>query len=154
MGKLALIAITAWSGLRGAELTYQMLRDARYTAAAWLAKSLRPGDRVGTFGTPSTLPHLSSAVQTQSLQPSKLAWLRSADGPEFIISMPLREFETTHELEVPEALYQQLLAGRLGYRQAALLQTPSLLRERLPFVNPPVRIFIREDMWGSRLANR
>ena len=152
IAQVAIVIVAAWSGLRGTDLTYQMLHDSRHIAARWLAGPLRQGDVVGHIAPASTLPHLAASVGITTLTPGRLAALSAANGPEFIISLPLEDYEQVHEEQLPEDVYQQLLAGTRGYRQAALIQAPSLFRKRpATFVNPPVRIFIRDDLWQSRI---
>jgi len=152
---VAVVMIVAAAGIRGTDLTYQMLRDSRYTAANWLRNVIRPSDRVGHFALAHNLPSLPPGVRTASLRPDRLLTLADGDAPEFIISMPLQDFEPLHEQSLADSMFDRLLDGSLGYRQAALIQTPSLFRRRpASFVNPPVRIFIRADLWADRLANR
>jgi hypothetical protein len=72
-----------------------------------------------------------------------------------MISIPLEDFEPVHERALPTETYQRLVDGTAGYHQAALIQTSSLFRRRpVTFVNPPVRIFVRKDLWDSRLGAR
>jgi 4-amino-4-deoxy-L-arabinose transferase-like glycosyltransferase len=151
----ALVSVVAWSGLRGADLTYQMLRDARHSAAGWLGAAARSGDRVGHFVPARNLPNLPQGVRTVALDPAKFVSLPADARPEFIISIPLRDIEPVHERLLPEETFQQLIDGSLGYRQAVLVEGPTLFSRRpATYVNPPVRIFIRDDLRGSRIEKR
>lgn len=146
------VAVVGWSALRGADLTYQMLYDSRYTAARWLAATMRPGDRVGHAGPAGNLPHLPPEIRTTALNARRLQDLPGGSGPEFIVAMALQDFESEHERALPEETYQALVAGTLGYRQAAVFRGASLFRDRpATFVNPPVHIFVRDDVWQRRL---
>ena len=149
--RLAGVLVIVWGVIRGGDLTYQMLRDSRYASARWLAVMTRPGDRVGHFVPVQNLPSLPPQASHVNLWQKKFPLGMETGGPEFIISIPLEDFEHVHERRLSEEVYQHLVDGSLGYRQAALIQTPSLFRDRpATFVNPPVRIFMREDVWKSR----
>jgi hypothetical protein len=152
---LAVAGVVGFSGIRGIDLSYQMLRDSRYLAADWLRIVARPGDRVGHIMPAANLPYLPKDVRTVQLRPDAILPLPAANRPEFFISIPLRDNEPVKERAMPEETFQRLLDGTIGYRQVALLQGPTLFRHRpATYLNPPVRIFIREDLWPIRIADR
>jgi 4-amino-4-deoxy-L-arabinose transferase-like glycosyltransferase len=149
----ALVVAVGWAGVRGADLTYQMLHDSRYAAAEWMTRAARAGDTVGHITLASNLPALPEGVRTVRLEPTDLEALSAASGPDFIISIPIQDFEPVHERHLPEEVYQRLVAGTLGYRRAALVQGPTLFAKRpATVVNPPVRIFMRNELWESRMG--
>jgi hypothetical protein len=146
-----LVVVVGWSWLRGADLTYQMLNDGRHQAAAWLRDVTRRGDRVGHMQLAHYLPPLPSGVRPYLLDSSSLTALATGSGPEFLVSMPLEDYEREHEQDLPDAMYQALRAGTMGYHEARLFQSPSLFGRRpATFVNPPTRIFVRNDVWQAR----
>jgi hypothetical protein len=151
----AVVVVVLWSLVRAGDVTYQMLHDSRYEASEWLGTRLQPGDRVGHFVPGFNLPYLPAGVTAEIQRGQRLIDLPSGTGPEFLISMPQRDIEPVHERALPEELYQKLVAGTGGYRQVALIQGPTLF-ERRPqtYLNAPVRIFAREDVWQSRLSGR
>jgi len=145
------VLVVVWAAIRAGDLTHQMLRDSRYASADWLAAMSRPADRVGYFAAAQYLPQLRPQVERVNLSSNGFPLEPAPAGPEFIISIPLEDFELVHEMQLAEALFQHLVDGSLGYRQVALIQTASLFHDRpATFVNPPVRIFMREDVWKSR----
>ncbi len=167
----SLLLLTAAVGLnllRGIDLTYAMLRDARWSAAAWLAERLEPGDHVEYFGASQKLPPLPAGVQTDrsteyhglffqhDTSAAKVAEIIAGwqeRRPRFLIIMPDHTSRpgAPFDASFPPALYRRLVAGSLSYVPAATFQTPPLLpwvhRPRLdyPSVNPPIRIFAPRD---------
>jgi hypothetical protein len=150
--------------LRGADLTYAMINDSRYTAAAWLEPRTRIGDRIEYFGIAEKLPPLKQGVVTDRAIPYlgplqrpridedveceiRQGWKERM--PKYVIIIP--DFHSSSEVpdnvSCPPRIYQGLLDGSLGYHLAADFQTPSLLpwarRPSIdyPVVNPPIRIF-------------
>lgn len=165
-------AVAAAAGLalalalvRGASLTLQMLRDSRYEASSWLAARLGPGDVVGFFGASQNLPPLPAGIASRRFGefqgmyelPSvdQAAADRTADelaqaSPRFILVIPDHtSLGLPHSRVLPPASYQALENGELGYRRAALFQTPDALAFArppaldYPTVNPPIRVFER-----------
>jgi hypothetical protein len=144
---LLLLLTVGWSLTRGLDLTNQMIRDGRYRLGEWLQSHARPGDRIGYYGAPKKLPQLSSALITVQLEDfcTRAAWT-SAQAPEFVILSPQQHFEMVHEWSVPEQVYRALEDGSLGYQRVLRVQTRSLFSTRpVPFVNPPVQVFVRND---------
>jgi hypothetical protein len=148
------IAGIAWAGVRGADLTFQMLHDSRYEAGAWLERNVSPGDIVGYYGAPLKLPRLSThAVVTPLPGQSEYAYARrvplTLEPPTFIISIPQLITERVHEWTVPDETFAHLFDESSGYQQVLAIQTPALWPRPLlvaPSVNPPVRIFARRDI--------
>ena len=154
LSRLALVVVLVWSAIRGADITVQMLHDSRYAGATWLLTTARPGDRIGHIVPASNLPRLPEGVRTALLKPGEIVSLSHDARPEFLVLMALDDTNPVHERQLPEETYQGLLDGTLGYRQAALLQGPSLFSHRpASYLNPPLRIFIRSDL-VNRLAGR
>ena len=151
-GRAATVVVILFAAVRGGDLTYQMMFDGRQTASAWLGTVTRPGDRIGhVLDRAVTLPRLPDSVTRQELPPDLLTTITAADGPEFIVSMPLEDYEREHELDFPAGAFQSLRNGERGYRVGAVFQTPSLFARRpATFVNPPVTIFVREDVMRTR----
>ena len=154
--------------LRGADLTYAMLNDSRYSAAAWLEVQTQPGDRIEHFGPPESLPPLKAGVIATDVIPFYgMAYQPRTDeraareivqgwnerAPKFVMIIPdfTSQPGVPYNAYVPPQVYDGLLAGSLRYKQAAYFETPSLLpwvgRPALdyPSVNPPIRIFIRDS---------
>jgi len=150
--------------LRGVDLTYAMLKDSRWAAAAWLADRMPNGGRVEYFGASQKLPPLSTKVMTvrstdyrglffaHDTSQAKVAEIVTGWGsshPDFILVIPDHTSRPglDYDASVPPGLYRALVAGDLPYHLAATFQTPSLLpwvrRPSLdyPMVNPPIRIF-------------
>lgn len=152
LARAAVILVVGWSALRGADLTWQMMFDGRQIAAVWLGEVTRPGDRVGhVVRRQNQLPNLRNGVETLEMTPTALKELAAGTGPEFIVSMPLHDYEHVHELDFPADTYQRLMNNELGYRNAGVMQRPRLFDRRpAGFVNPPVRVFVREDIWRER----
>lgn len=171
---MALVAVSAvgLNLLRGADLTYAMLRDSRYDAAAWLAARTAPGTRVEYFGPTQKLPPLERGVVTERAIEYLGAFRKPRTGPDaaaeivsgwaarqpkFIISMPDHSSPAgfRDSATCPQAIIDGLYEGKLGYRMAAHFETPVLLpwvhRPVLdyPTVNPPIQIFERA---GERAA--
>jgi hypothetical protein len=146
------VVVAGWCALRGLDLTWQMMADSRHRASDWLASAAQAGDRVGHVVRRSwQLPGLPPGVTAQEIRPEAFAALTAATGPAFIISMPLQDYEHAHELDFPADAYERLLASGLGYRNAGVIQTPRLFDRRpATFVNPPIRVFVREDVWQAR----
>jgi hypothetical protein len=147
----ALAASLGWNLVLGYDLTYQMWRDSRYTAAVWLRENLRPGDRVGHVISPSSLPAIDPRIEYVLIPQRPSA---SADivrvRPDAIILMP--DWTTPRgggrPAFFPADAERGLVDGSLGYRLAASFKTPSLVNSNkldYPTVNPIIRIFVRND---------
>ena len=144
---LLLLLTVGWSLTRGLDLTNQMVHDSRYRLGEWLQSHARPGDRIGYFGAPQKLPPLSSELMTVPVEGfcTPAAW-SSAQAPEFVILIPQQHFEMVHEWSMPERVYRALEDGSLGYQRVLRVQARSLFSTRpVPFVNPPVQVFVRND---------
>jgi 4-amino-4-deoxy-L-arabinose transferase-like glycosyltransferase len=153
LGTIA-IAGVAWTALRGADLTWQMMHDSRYEAGLWLERNIQPGDVVSYYGSSFKLPRLPRSAVTvpaagQLVSPYKEAIPRSVVTPEYLISIPQIATEREHEWNVPDATFAQLFSEASQYQQVLAIQTRALWPRPLlvvPFVNPPVRIFARRDL--------
>ncbi|MDQ3698119.1 MAG: glycosyltransferase family 39 protein [Gemmatimonadota bacterium] len=154
--RLVAIAGIAWSGLRALDLTYQMLRDSRYAAGAWLVRAVLPGDTVGFYGARLKLPALpaQAVIEWGPFQYQFKAAPPAGSWPQFIIVAPQQVVEPVHEWILPDSSFAKLMDGSFGYQQVLAVQTRSLWTRPLQvvsFVNPPVRVFAREDV-ARRLA--
>jgi hypothetical protein len=147
----AVIGICGWLLLFAADLTYQMLRDSHYAAAAWLDQHTNPGDTVGTVAPTASLPRLKPGIRylvmiRDNFSPDKIR----DHHPEFIIILP--DFTTpkggVHPRRFPKENYQLLSNGSLGYRLAARFETKSLIGGQIldyATVNPPIEIYARRQ---------
>ena len=142
--------------LRGADLTYQMIYDARYDMAAWFQQHAKPGDDIGFYGAPDKLPPLDYGVVTTPMPEQPIpAHLRNKypiptnnppAKPEFVVVIPQQTFEPVHEKALPDDVYASLLDGSFGYRLVFEQQTRPWFPKRLiSFVNPHIKIFARDD---------
>jgi 4-amino-4-deoxy-L-arabinose transferase-like glycosyltransferase len=144
----------AWNGLRGVDLTYQMLRDSRYEAGAWLERNLQQGDVVGYYGGRVKLPRLPTGiVLTPAAGQLELHYrqrpMTTTAAPAFIISIPQLSTESVHEWTVHPATFARLLDPESDYELVLAIQTPALWPRPLlvaSFVNPQVRVFARKDI--------
>ena len=139
------VLAVAWLLWGAYDLTYQMLFDARYDAAHWLSDNLTPGQRVGFFGDVGQLPAVPNGVAVERFEGGEMAAaeLRSA-GVDVVLLIP--DYTTPaggqRSLFLPNDDYENLVGGAFPYELERHYQTPSW-RERYPFVNPPVRMFVR-----------
>jgi 4-amino-4-deoxy-L-arabinose transferase-like glycosyltransferase len=143
-----------WALLRGGDLTYQMLRDSRYELAQWLQQNAKAEHTVGYYGARQKLPPLDGAITTLPMAGRSGAHDgATAVDPEFVLIIPQFSFEPVHEWELAEEKYQALLRGDMGYERVLVLQTKSLFQKRpITFVNPPVQVFVRQDLVSSLSA--
>lgn len=161
--------MTGWMFLQTADLTHDMLSDARYAAGEWLDQRLQAGDRVMHFGYASKLPHLRADVRNMRIvhESEAITAIRES-RPEFIVVIPQDMNERRQRLEwrtglnsaispFSKELFDQLVDGTLGYRLVEKFHASRLMpwldRPFLSYasVNPPVQIFMREDR-ADRLA--
>ena len=160
------LASLGLSLLRGADLTYSMLRDSRYAAGEWLSAHAAAGDRVEFFGPTQKLPPLErgviseraivylGAIRKPNIGPDAVAeildhWRKIQ--PKFIISIPDHSSPPgfPDSATCPPAIADGLRQGLLGYELAAEFKSPTLFpwahRPELdyPTVTPPIRVFAR-----------
>jgi hypothetical protein len=147
----------AWGVVRGGDLTWQVLRDSRLEAAAWLDQNLEPGDTLGYYGARFKLPRLRRDLR---VAPAPGQYLPEAvygsndpvpGAPRFLIVIPQVHSEPVHEWSLPDSTFRHLMDGTAGYQQVLAIQTAALFPRPLrvaPAVNPPVRVFARRDMVG------
>lgn len=150
--RLALVAAGAaimFGGVGGVDLTRQMRNDSRVRAAVWLSRNLTPGDTLGYYGAALKLPRTPPSTVSRPMAGQLVVEPGTSivERPPFVIVVPQQDFEPAHEWTLPPERFAALLSGASGYRQMVAIQTPVLLGGRpIPFVNPPVRIFVREDV--------
>jgi len=154
--------------LNAASLTWEMLRDSRHAAGAWIAAHLRPGERVEFFGASQKIPPIPAGVASGMATPFHGMWSAyrtdavMADSirrewasrrPSLVIVIPDHSSRPglPYDATVPPMLYDSLMAGTWGYRLAAFFRAPALVpwpkRPALdyPSVNPPIRFFVPAD---------
>ena len=152
------------SVLRGVELTYEMLNDSRFAAAAWLASRTSPGDVVEYFGSTQKLPPLETGVVSRSatdyagmyvehrVDDEKVLQIQQAwkrNPPRYVIVAPdhTSRYGAPYPSNLPTPLFDRLVGERDGYRLSGFFKTPPLLpwvklpALDYPTVNPPIRIF-------------
>jgi len=151
--RAAIAIVVAVTAARTADLTWQMLHDSRDTAAGWLAASMREGETLGYFTLLHQIPRVPAGTTAAHVAADAL--VTGQARPEWLVSMPLEDFEHAHEEGLTDAAFDALTGGRFGYHEATIVQTPSWFERRpATFVNPPIRIFARDDVWQARLAGR
>lgn len=159
-GAMVLIA-SLWA----IDLTHAMLRDSRYAAGEWIARTARPGDRLEYFGAFQKNPPLPAYVATAlaveylggaiaaprdeaTVERIRAGWAERQ--PRFILLTPDHTSRPgePYPHSTPPGIFDDLEQGRLGYVRAHLFQTPPLIpilrRPTLDYgaVNPPVRIYV------------
>lgn len=148
------VASIGWAAVHSADITMQMLNDSRYEAARWLERNVQPGDVVAHYGSAFKLPRLPADVivkpaggqfriKFQTTTPELPA------PPAFLISIPQLRTEPVHEISVTDDAFMRLFDPASGYQQVYAGQTAALWPRPLQtatFVNPPVRIFARNDV--------
>ena len=138
----------AWMFAGAINVTYQMWFDARYAAGDWLSMNLIPGQRLGFFGDKGQLPAIPEGIAVERLDggESALPGLRRAPVDVLVI-IPDHTTPIGGErsLFLPSEAYAALSDGDLPYRLAAHFETAPPWGDRYPFVNPPVRIFERNN---------
>lgn len=151
--------------LRAIDLTHDMRNDSRHAATEWLADRMVAGERAAYFGAALKLPHLPDGVglvqveyaadAAPTLERERPEWLLLGpeDTDEYRQRVQWREGPLSiHSPYLPHDEYLRLAREGSGYRLVAQFQSPRLLpwlpRPFLTYatVNPPVQIFVREDL--------
>lgn len=149
---LSVVVASGWSGLRGVDLTRQMLNDSRVALGRWLCDNVAAGETVGYYGAARKLPRLACGIETISMpdQAVQGRWVASGpQRPEFVLVIPQQPFEPVHEWTLADAAFDSLMDGTRGYQQVYAAQSPTWFPSRpVTFVNPPVRVFARNDVAG------
>ncbi len=138
----------SWLLVRDLDLTWQMVRDARYEAGEWLTQHAA-GEPLGYYGAVRKLPPLPGSTEFVPLYGNCTAdqW---ANAPDVIFISPQQHFATIREWEISDEIWDAITSGRLGYELVWLSPNRGLFsRLPVPFVNPPIRIFMREAAAGS-----
>jgi hypothetical protein len=143
------------------DLTYQMLRDARYDAARWLAQHASAGDRGGFFGSSVQLPNLPVGMEEIKLADDAAAARAVLAGHSlryvFVIPDWTSDERMVHSRAMPAELYRALQTGELGYARVATFETRPLFGRRLrhfSVVNPPIQVFERQQRARRPLRDR
>lgn len=140
-----------WLGIRGTDLTYQMLYDARLATGKCLEKNLRPGDQVGYFGGINQLPPLPKGITPVLLPADESAIdILQQKRVRFVIISPDAWSDPGMDRcwLIADSIYAKLQDGSLGYERLARFCTEPLLGQPLkylPIVNPPAQIFGSPD---------
>jgi hypothetical protein len=143
-----------WLIVRGMDLTYQMLFDARINAGNWLTAHCDTGDEVAFFGaTPNLLPGLPAGMVPRSL-PDDASAIKIIQQKkiQFIFGVPgsFNDVGLERTPFVPDIVFQGLKDGQLGYKRVAVFSTPPLfpsLSKDIPLtklgylVNPTIQIY-------------
>lgn len=145
----ALIGIVGlgWLSLKGVDLTYQMLFDARIPAAKCLATQLKPGDKVGYWGDVNQLPYLPVGVTPVSLpsNDSSINYLEQKSVKYVLVSPDAwSDPGMDRSWFLPIDIYNDLKNGTLGYQRLAVFPAPTLLGHAikyLPIINPKVQVY-------------
>jgi len=147
------------------DLTGAMIRDSRYEAGRWIAATARPGDAIEYFGAEYKNPPFPASVSSRQAIPFQGSMFRADTSdaavrtieqawrerqPRFVLLMPdYTNPGKPYASTCPPATFRALEDGTMGYKPAALFQSPPLLpfvsRPPLdyPVVNPPIRIYER-----------
>ena len=162
---LPLAVVLGWRAMIGADLVYAQLWETRAEAGAWMSAHAVTGDRVEYFGAEQKLPPLGSEIVSRRIA-GREPWMQefdhgpaiieylAAEGPEFVIVIPdWTSFPgMQRSADCPPEVFEALLDGSVGYREAAHFPRRTLLPSPLsrppfdnPSVGPPVRIFVKED---------
>lgn len=138
---------TVWLLAGAGNLTYQMYFDARYDAADWLADHVEPGQRIGFFGDKGQLPGVPAGVAVEQLSGGASS-ATSLAAAEVDVLLVIPDYssppDTEHSLFLARPAWQGLRDGVFPYGLAASFETPPPWGLRYPFVNPTVRVFLRE----------
>jgi hypothetical protein len=147
VGIAALSLAVGWPMMMSVDLTYQMVRDARFAASEWLASMTHGGDRVAFFGQTHQLPYIPPNVMPVELEKETNAAARLASGEfRYVLVIPDFFADSARERSIflPDSIYRGLQDGSLGYRRAERFVTAPLLPRPLPYlpyVNPMVQVF-------------
>ncbi len=150
---VAAIAGFGWMGLRAVDLTYEMIFDARYEAGDWLAEHAKPGDEIAFFSVQNVIPSLETNIvpvhlltdpsAAETLQREKIRFVLVQQDWSSRLGSDRGHF-------FPDSVYERVIDGTLGYREAARFETLPLFRGFFPdvplvtpghIVNPSVKIF-------------
>lgn len=157
-GARRMIAVAAtvlglgWLGAWALDTRYQVWKDARNDAGAWLAEHARPGDKVGFFGSVGQLPRIPRDVLPVSIESDSASRELRENGVRLVLVIPDYSSQGQPGLErslyLPESTYHELQDGSLGFDRVAQFRTRPLplvgrSLDAIPWVNPPVQIFER-----------
>jgi 4-amino-4-deoxy-L-arabinose transferase-like glycosyltransferase len=157
-GARRMIAVAAtviglgWLGAWALDTRYQVWKDARNDAGAWLAEHAKPGDRVGFFGSVGQLPRIPRDVLPVSIESDSASRELRENGVRLVLVIPDYSSQGQPGLErslyLPESTYRELQDGSLGFDRVAQFRTRPLplvgrSLDAIPWVNPPVQIFER-----------
>ena len=121
--------------------------------AGWLDANVEPNETIAYFGAPQKLPRLRADIRTAQAADwcSEEEW--HAMRPEFVVIIPQQHFEIEHEWRMADSVYARLVEGTLGYDRVLYAQTRLVWSRRpVPFVNPPVQVFVRRDRRSAEMA--
>jgi hypothetical protein len=111
----------AWLVAISADLSCQMLDDARYDAGEWLASNLQPGQRIGFFGDRGQLPAVPEGVDVVRLAGDASGAEVLRGGPVDVLLI-IPDYTTPlggeRSLFLPQSTYAALQAGAFPYARA------------------------------------
>lgn len=148
---LAFLLGFGYLALRGADLTYQMLFDTRYSARTWISNHIQAGEKVAYFGEVDQLPVFPSGVILERMPEDTTAGEILTNGDfNYVIVSPDWSSEAGMERSrfMDESVYSQLKQGSLGYGLAMYFKPRTIFSSQfkyLAFVNPPVQIYKGTD---------
>jgi hypothetical protein len=152
-GALACVVALGVQFAKAGDLGYQRIVDRRYALASWFSENVRASDRVAAIDGAFRLPPLPAEIVTVDIPRGAAAErFLETERPEFVVVIPFGHRKHTHELVLPEHVYQRLRDGSLGYKQVLGVGGQSLIPgNRFVLLNPPVKVFARSDQ-VSRLG--
>ncbi|MEO6444505.1 MAG: glycosyltransferase family 39 protein [Gemmatimonadaceae bacterium] len=161
LAALSALVLVSWA----VDLTYVMLRDSRYAAGEWLARTARPGDALEYFGSEHKHPPMPAWLSSRQAIPFRGSMYRADTTdvavqaitaawrerqPRFVVIVPdYTNPGKPYTASCPPAIFRALENGSLGYERPPVFETPALVtwwpRPALdhPVVNPPIRIYER-----------
>jgi hypothetical protein len=156
--------IIVFNLLRGTALTYEMIHDSRYEAAAWLEANTSAGDIIEYFGPAQKLPPLPAHVKTRpatyyggiyvplrrdSAKAQEILHGWQERKPKFIILIPdlTSPPGTGYNFSCPPELCDAMLNDSMGFTRVASFKTRPIFpwfdlpQLDYPTVNPSINIF-------------
>lgn len=147
-GRAIVLAILGFAGLRAVAVDLAMLGDSRYAAERWLATEVPPGARAVAVGRNRKIhPRGLETVGWAAVQRQAPGARHDLDADYLVVIVP--DWQQPRERRI----YDDLVAGRLGYRTAVhLMPGPwwrlldrSRARTNLDKVDPEITIFRRQE---------
>ena len=141
--RTAVLASVAYAFTLGASMDIGMVRDSRYAAESWMARSIPPDAIVGMNGDPTYLPRLPPGVRSVPVELDRngVAW--AGEPPEFLVLSSAFYRRYLRHADTRPVL-RKLFGGRLGYEPVATFHRRGLpATELIPTLNPRIVILRR-----------